>query len=44
VPLTLIDPAALRELLLAHYEALDAETTQLVPLTRVYWPIQKADG
>lgn len=43
MPLTLIDLQGLRELLLAHYEALDAETRQLVPLTRVYWPIQREE-
>lgn len=41
VPLTLIDLPRLRELLLSHYEALDQETRQLVPLTRLYWPIER---
>jgi restriction system protein len=39
VPLTLIDLPALRELLLEHYEKLDTETKQMVPLRRVYWPL-----
>ncbi len=39
VPLTLVDLPALRELLLEHYDALDPETRQLVPLRRVYWPV-----
>ncbi|MEZ4447631.1 MAG: restriction endonuclease [Polyangiaceae bacterium] len=38
VPLTLIDLPMLRELLVEHYEGLDAETRTLVPLTKVYWP------
>lgn len=38
VPLTLIGLPELRELLVEHYEALDLETKQLVPLTRLYWP------
>lgn len=41
VPLTLIDLPRLRELLLSHYESLDQETRQLVPLTRLYWPIER---
>lgn len=40
VPLTLLDLPALRELLLSHYDAVDTETRQLVPLTRLYWPIE----
>jgi len=39
IPLTLIDLPMLRELLTEHYEALDVETKQMVPLTRVYWPV-----
>ena len=38
VPLTLIDLPALRELVVEHYEQLDLEVRQLVPLTRLYWP------
>jgi restriction system protein len=40
VPTTLINLAKLRELLIEHYEALDAQTRALVPLRRLYWPIQ----
>lgn len=43
VPLTLIDMPTLRTLLLDHYERLDQETTRLVPLTKVYWPIDPGD-
>ena len=39
VPLTLIDRPALRELVMEHYEQLDPEVRQLVPLTRLYWPV-----
>ncbi|MAQ14210.1 MAG: restriction endonuclease [Sandaracinus sp.] len=39
VPLTLIDLPMLGELLVEHYDAVDIETKQLVPLTRVYWPL-----
>lgn len=38
VPLHLVDLPALRELLLDHYDKLDAETRALVPLKRLYWP------
>jgi restriction system protein len=43
VPLTLIDLPRLRRLLLEHYDSVDLETKQLVPLTRVYWPLEE-DG
>ena len=39
VPLTLVTLPRLRELLLQHYEALDPETRALVPLQRLYWPV-----
>jgi len=39
VPLTLIDLPRLRELLVEHYESVDAETKRLVPLVRTYWPV-----
>lgn len=39
VPLTLITLPDLRALLIEHYEALDAETKRLVPLTKLYWPV-----
>lgn len=38
VPLTLLGLPELRALLVEHYDALDVETKQLVPLTRLYWP------
>lgn len=38
VPVRLLDLAQLRQLVLDHYEKLDAETAALVPLTRIYWP------
>lgn len=41
VPLHLVDMPALRMLLLEHYEQLDAETRRLVPLTKLYWPIDQ---
>lgn len=39
IPLTLLDMPALRELLIEHYDKLDAETQVLVPLRRLYWPL-----
>ena len=27
------------EALVEHYEALDIETKQLIPLKRIYWPL-----
>lgn len=39
VPLTLVSLPRLRELLLQHYEALDPATRALVPLQRLYWPV-----
>lgn len=39
VPLMLITLPKLRELLIQHYERLDAEVRALVPLQRLYWPI-----
>ena len=39
VPLTLVDLPMLRRLITEHYEGLDQETRQLVPLTRLYWPL-----
>jgi restriction system protein len=38
VPITLIDLPRLRDLLIEHYDSLDAATAAMVPLTRVYWP------
>lgn len=40
VPLTLINLPRLRELLLQHYEHLDPVTRALVPLQRLYWPVE----
>ena len=39
VPITLLGLPDLRRLLVEHYEQLDVETKQLVPLARVYWPV-----
>lgn len=39
VPTTLIDLQGVRQLLVEHYEKLDAETRALVPLRRIYWPL-----
>jgi restriction system protein len=40
VPLTLITLPKLRELLLQHYEQLDPAARALVPLQRLYWPVE----
>jgi restriction system protein len=39
IPLTLVDLPELASLFLRHYETLDAETRDLVPLVHVYWPL-----
>ncbi len=39
VPITLITLPDLRELLVEHYNNLDASTVALVPLQRLYWPV-----
>ncbi|MGL4576915.1 MAG: restriction endonuclease [Burkholderiaceae bacterium] len=39
IPLTLLDLDGLTQLLLEHYDNLDPQTRQLVPLKRVYWPV-----
>ena len=39
IPLTLMTLDDLVEALLDHYENLDMETKQLVPLKRLYWPL-----
>ena len=41
VPLHLVDMPELRKLLLEHYEQVDAETRRLVPLTKLYWPVDQ---
>jgi restriction system protein len=38
---TLINLQMLRQLVVDHYESLDAETRALVPLKRLYWPVGK---
>lgn len=43
VPLTLVDLGQLRELLIDYYDKVDPETQQLVPLKRLYWPIEVSD-
>lgn len=40
VPITLISMPQLRELLVEQYEQLDAATRALVPLQRLYWPLE----
>jgi restriction system protein len=40
IPIRLLTAADLRELLLTHYEKLDAEVRTFVPLRRVYWPAE----
>lgn len=40
IPLSLVDLERLRELLVDHYEKVDAETRTLVPLSRLYWPVE----
>jgi len=40
VPLTLITLPKLRDLLLQNYEGLDPATRALVPLQRLYWPVE----
>jgi restriction system protein len=39
VPIRLIALPDLRELLVEHYESLDAEARALVPLKKLYWPV-----
>ena len=39
IPITLLTLDGLVEKLLEHYEQLDQETQQLIPLKMVYWPI-----
>ena len=38
VPLTLLTLAELRDLLIEHYDKVDAPTRSLVPLRQIYWP------
>jgi restriction system protein len=39
VPTTLVDSDELVDLLIAHYDEVDAETRALLPLRKTYWPI-----
>jgi len=39
IPLTLITLRELRELVTQHYEELEATARALVPLRRMYWPM-----
>jgi len=39
IPVMLIALPELRELVTQHYEAVDATTRSLVPLRRMYWPV-----
>jgi len=39
IPLMLITLPELRNLLVEHYESLDSEARALVPLSRLYWPV-----
>lgn len=41
VPMTLITLPQLRELLVEHYENLDPDVRTLVPMTRLYWPVEE---
>ena len=37
IPVTLLDAGGLVDSIVEHYESLDIETKQLVPLKRIYW-------
>lgn len=39
VPVTLLDLDDLVELLLEHYDNVDKETTAILPLRPIYWPV-----
>jgi restriction system protein len=39
VPIRLLTLPDLRRLVVEHYEDLDADTRQLVPLKKLYWPL-----
>lgn len=39
IPLSLMTIDDLVETLVEHYDSLDTETRQLVPLKRIYWPV-----
>ena len=38
IPVTLIDLDGLVNLIVQYYDAFDAETRSLIPLTKIYWP------
>lgn len=40
IPITLLNLPELRRLLLDHYDRADEETRTLIPLARLYWPIE----
>jgi restriction system protein len=40
IPITLVNLPELRRLLLDHYDRADEETRTLIPLARLYWPIE----
>ena len=40
VPVTLVDLDDLADLVVAHYECFDTEGRALVPLVKVYWPVE----
>ena len=40
IPITLLNLDELATLIVSHYEAFDAEGRVLLPLTRVYWPVE----
>jgi len=44
IPLTLLAMPELRELFVDYYESLDSEIRALVPLRKVYWPVQPDSG
>ena len=44
IPLTLIAMPELRALFVDYYESLDSEIRALVPLRKVYWPVQPDSG
>jgi restriction system protein len=41
IPLTLLDFESLVEAILEHYPRFDEETRLLLPLKRIYWPVEK---
>ena len=39
IPVALVDLEALADLIVAHYENFDTEGRALIPLVRIYWPV-----